>query len=214
MYEIHPSFQGVNREIKVIRQLEERVTVTGLVSHQATPTSVVEGLRGSRLVHFACHGVLETGKPLEASFKLHGGSRLSLLEIMRSRVPDAEFAFLSFCHAAEITQASIADEALRFTAAMKYCGFWSVVETMWEMADADGRDLRVAKCFYKSLFSCEGAHVPYYELSAAALREATQKLRKKRGNYPGEMGELRALRCLMHDFSFCGNSRSLRYPGV
>ncbi|KAH8978015.1 CHAT domain-containing protein, partial [Lactarius akahatsu] len=169
----------VKGEIKVVRSLEPRATVADLVSSEATPSSVVEGLRGSRFAHFACHGVLETGKPFDASFKLHGGSRLTLLDIARSRLPDAEFAFPSCCHAAEITQESIADEALHLTAAMQYCGFRSVVGTMWEMADTDGRDL--AKSFYKSLFSSQETREPYYERSAGALRDATQRLRRKRG---------------------------------
>jgi CHAT domain-containing protein len=173
------SLPGVKGEIRVILSLEPRLAVAGLVSSEATPTSVVGGLRGSQFVHFACHGVLETGKPFEACFKLHGGSRLTLLDIVRSRLPDAEFAFLSCCHTAEITGESIADEALHLTAAMQYCGFRSVVGTMWAMADTDGRDL--AKTFYKSLFSSQERGVPYYERSARALRDATQKLRRKRG---------------------------------
>ena len=171
---------GVNGEIKVIqRALHSQLTVASLVSDEATPSSVLEGLRGSRFAHFACHGVLEAGKPFDASFKLHGGSRLTLLDIVRSRLPDAEFAFLSCCHAAEITENSVADEALHLTAAMQYCGFRSVVGTMWEMADVDGRDL--AKTFYKSLFSGQETGAPYYERSAGALRDATQRLREKRG---------------------------------
>ena len=174
------SLPGVSGEVKVIqRTLQARVTVTGLVSSGATPSSVVEGLQGSRFAHFACHGVLETGKPFEASFKLHGGSRLTLLEIVQSRLPGAEFAFLSCCHAAEITEDSVADEALHLAAAMQYCGFRSVVGTMWEMADTDGRDL--AKSFYNSLFAGQDGGVPYYERSARALRDATAKLRRKRG---------------------------------
>ena len=175
------SLPGVTGEIKIIleRALKARVAVTDLVSSEATPSSVLEGLRGSRLAHFACHGVLEAGKPFEASFKLHDGSHLTLLDIVRSRLPDAEFAFLSCCHAAEITAGSISDEALHLTAAMQYCGFRSVVGTMWEMADTDGRDL--AKNFYRSLFSKQDSSVPYYERSAIALRDATQKLRGKRG---------------------------------
>ncbi|KAI9444107.1 CHAT domain-containing protein [Lactarius indigo] len=173
------SLPGVKGEIKAIRSLEPRVTVANLVSSEATPSSVVENLRGNRFAHFACHGVLETGKPFETSFKLHGSSRLTLLDIARSRLPDAEFAFLSCCHAAEITENSIADEALHLTAAMQYCGFRSVVGTMWEMADTDGRDL--AKTFYKSLFSNQETSVPYYERSARALRDTTRMLRGKRG---------------------------------
>ncbi|KAH9047509.1 CHAT domain-containing protein [Lactarius deliciosus] len=173
------SLPGVMGEIKAIRSLEPQVMVADLVSGKATPSSVVKGLRSSRFAHFACHGVLETGKPFDASFKLHGGSRLTLLDIARSRLPDAEFAFLSCCHTAEITQDSVADEALHLTAAMQYCGFRSVVGTMWAMADTDGRDL--AKSFYKSLFSSQETSVPYYERSAGALRDATRKLRGKRG---------------------------------
>jgi CHAT domain-containing protein len=131
---------GVTGEIKVIleRTLKARVAVTGLVSSEATPSSVLSGLRNCRLAHFACHGALEAGKPFEPSFKLHGGSRLTLLDVAQSRLPDAEFAFLSCCHAAEITKESVADEALHLTAAMQYCGFRSVVGTMWEMADQMG----------------------------------------------------------------------------
>ena len=173
------SLPGVEGEIRVIRALQPRVTVTGLVSSAATPTSVVEGLLGSRFAHFACHGELEAGKPFDASFKLHGGSRLTLLDIVRSQLPDAEFAFLSCCHTAEITKESIADEGLHLTAAMQYCGFRSVVGTMWEMADTDGRDL--AKSFYESLFCKQDVGAPHYERSAHALRDATQKLRRKRG---------------------------------
>jgi CHAT domain-containing protein len=173
---------GVNGEIKAIKAIRSPngpLAVTDLVSSEATYPSVVEGLRGNQFAHFACHGVLETGKPFEASFKLHGDSRLTLLDIVQSRLPDAEFAFLSCCHTAEITEESIADEALHLTAAMQYCGFRSVVGTMWEMADTDGRDL--AKSFYKSLFSSQETGVPYYERTARALRDATQRLRGKRG---------------------------------
>ena len=175
------SLPGVKGEIKVIRALKARVRVKSLISSEATPSSVLESLRCSQFVHFACHGKLETGKPFQASFKLHGGSRLTLLEIVRSRlqVPDAEFAFLSCCHTAEITEESIADEALHLTATMQHCGFRSVVGTMWEMVDTDGRDL--AKSLYNSLFSSREAGGPYYERSARALRDATRKLRRKGG---------------------------------
>jgi CHAT domain-containing protein len=171
---------GAKGEIEVIqRALKGRVTVTSLVSSEATPPSVIEGLRSSRFSHFTCHEVLETGKPFEACFKLHGGSHLTLLDIVQSRLPDAEFAFLSCCHAAEITEDSIADEALHLTAAMQNRGFRSVVGTMWAMADMDGQDL--AKSFYGSLFSSAKSGVPYYERTAHALRDATQKLRRKKG---------------------------------
>jgi CHAT domain-containing protein len=155
--------------------------VTSLISERATPPAVLEGLRGHQFAHFVCHGRLELGKPFDASFQLHGDGRLTLLDIVRSRLATAEFAFLSACHTAEITEGSIEDESLHLAAAVQYCGFRSVVGTMWAMADMDGQGL--VEDFYKSTFSCEesGASVAYYERTARALRDAVKKLRRKRG---------------------------------
>ena len=173
------SLPGVNEEIKVIRSLREQITVTDLISSEATPSSVVEGLRGNQFAHFACHGVLDAGKPFDASFILHGGSHLTLLDIVQSQLPNVGFAFLSCCHSAEITDDGIPDEMLHLAAAMQSCGFRSVVGTMWKMADTDGQDL--ATSLYKSLFSSQEEGVPYYERAARSLRNATQKLPRKRG---------------------------------
>ena len=152
--------------------------VITLISATATPTVVLERLRSHRFAHIVCHGLLEPGKPFDASFKLYRNKRLSLLDIVRSRLPEAEFAFLSACHTAELTEESIADEVLHLAAAMQYCGFRSVVGTMWAMADTDGRDL--AENFYKRVFSGRRQGVRYYERTAKALRDAVKNLRKKK----------------------------------
>jgi CHAT domain-containing protein len=124
-----------------------------------------------------------TRETIRRFFGLHGDNRLTVLDIVRSRLPAAEFAFLSACHTAELTEGSIADEGLHLTAAVQYCGFRSVVGTMWAMADEDGADL--TKLFYKSLFSTNDPGVPYYERSARAIRDAVRSLRKKK-NLPLE----------------------------
>jgi CHAT domain-containing protein len=100
-----------------------------------------------------------------------------LLDIVRSQLPDAEFAFLSACHTAELTDESISDEVLHLAAAMQFCGFRSVVGTMWAMADIDGRDL--ARHFYQSVFSDGLQGAPYYKRTAEALRDAVKALRRK-----------------------------------
>ncbi|KAI0297321.1 CHAT domain-containing protein [Multifurca ochricompacta] len=141
--------------------------------------SLIRGTTTSRIAHFVCHGTLETGKPFDASFKLFDDERLTLLDIVRSRLPAAEFAFLAACHTAELTDESIADEGLHLTAAVQYCGFRSVVGTMWEMADIDGSE--IAENFYKSMFSGNGEGVGYHLRSARALRDATRKMRRKKG---------------------------------
>ena len=171
-----PSLPTVGGEIQTVQALDTEVT--SLISETATPATVIDGFHHHPFVHFACHGTLEAGKPFEAGFELYGDKRLTLLEIVRSHLPTAEFAFLSACHTAEVTEGSVVDEALHLAAAVQYCGFRSVVGTMWAMADIDGRDL--AKHFYKRLFSGSSG-TPYNERSAEALRFAVKKLRRKRG---------------------------------
>jgi CHAT domain-containing protein len=166
------------KELKAVQAVNTQMTT--LFSAKATPTAVLAHLRGHPFTHIVCHGILELGKPFEASFKLHRGKRLKLLDIVRSQLPDAEFAFLSACHTAELTDESIADEVLHLAAAMQFCGFRSVVGTMWAMADIDGPDL--AKYFYESVFSGDRQEVERYnERTAEALRDAVKKLRRKGG---------------------------------
>src|SRR6266702_1173650 len=170
-----PSLPTVGGEIQVVQALDTEVT--SIISKAATPATVIDGFHHHRFVHFACHGTLEVGKPFEAGFELCGDKRLTLLEIVRSDLHTAEFAFLSACHTAEVTEGSVVDEGLHLAAAVQYCGFHSVVGTMWAMVDEDGRDL--AENFYKALFS-NSRRVPYYERSAKALRVAVKMLRRKK----------------------------------
>jgi len=164
------------KEISLIRRLNTAVTT--LVSKRATPSVVMERLKDHRFAHFTCHGILEAGRPFDASFKLYQGQRLTLLEIIRSRLPSAKFAFLSACHTTELTEESIADEGLHLSAAVQYSGFRSIVGTMWAIADIDGQVL--AKHFYASVFSEKWEGVPYYERTAEALRDAVQELRRRK----------------------------------
>ncbi|KAI0296945.1 CHAT domain-containing protein [Multifurca ochricompacta] len=173
------SLPGAFGEMAIIQSLNSQVPVATLCGKNATPAGVVEGLRHHGFAHFVCHGNLETGKPFDASFKLYEDERLTLLDIVRSQLPAAEFAFLAACHTAELTDGSIADEGLHLTAAVQYCGFRSVVGTMWEMADIDGCE--IAENFYKSMFSGNGEGVGYHLRSARALRDATQKMGRKKG---------------------------------
>jgi len=145
----------------------------------------VESLREHRFSHFVCHGKLEYGRPSDASFGLHDSMCLTLLDLIQPQLPFAELALLSACRTAARTEGSIADEALHLTVVMRYCGFRSVVGTMWGMADADGSEL--VEDFYKSMFSGEETgtcETPYYERSARAHRDAALQLRRKPGLPP------------------------------
>jgi len=168
------SMKAALGEMCVVQSVNTQVKT--LVSARATPPAVLKSLQDHRFVHIVSHGILEPGKPFDSSFKLYGGNRLALLDIIRSRLPNAEFAFLAACHTAELTDGSLSDEALHLTAAMQYCGFRSVVGTMWAMADKDGPPL--VHNFYDSVFPPgESQGACYYERTAEALRDAVINLR-------------------------------------
>ena len=176
----------VQPDASMVRALDEMKAVqracswaTTLIGAIATPSVVLECLGDHQFIHIVCHGLLEPGKPFDSSFKLYQGKRLSLHDIVPSQLPNAEFAFLAACHTAELTDESPADEALHLAAAMQYCGFRSVVGTMWAMADTDGQDL--AENFYKSVFSGREKGVCYHERTAEALRDAVVRLRRRKG---------------------------------
>ncbi|KAI9454815.1 hypothetical protein F5148DRAFT_1228065 [Russula earlei] len=58
---------------------------------KVTTSAVVESHRDHRFSHFVCHGKSKDAEPFDASFQLHDGQRLTLLEPLQ--IPAAEFAF-------------------------------------------------------------------------------------------------------------------------
>jgi hypothetical protein len=157
----------------VIRGLD--LQTTSLSQGYITPTTAIDGLGRHRFAHVAYHGTLETEKPFGAAVSFHNSERLTLLDIVRSRLPAGEFAFLPGSHTAELTDGSIPDEVLHISTAVQYSGFRSVIGTMWGMVDEDGRDL--AENFYRSMFSGKEGVEPYYERSAKALQDAVRQMR-------------------------------------
>jgi CHAT domain-containing protein len=165
--------------MKVIRSIG--VPATRLVFGNATRDAVINGLKKHRLAHFACGSHRERGKPFDTALELDCGDRLSLLDIVRCRVPTAELAVLAASGTAELPVVEGADflEGLHLTAAMQYYGFGSVVGTMWDLGDGGAEDLSLG--FYKEMLSGgEEDNVSVAERSARALRYTVQKLREKR----------------------------------
>jgi CHAT domain-containing protein len=166
---------NVEAEINNLRQLGDFVNV--LVGAEANRDKVLRGLQQHSWTHFACHGHLgDITQPFRASFELHGGSSLTLLELIQAKLPNAELAFLSACHSAEggfITP----DEPIHLAAALQFCGFRSVVGTLWAMHDEDGPT--ISKEFYKHMFRYPGNKADFRD-SAEALNVAIRAMRKNR----------------------------------
>jgi len=137
---------------------------------------------------------MEYSSRTKASFT-EGSVSCCSLDIVRSPLPGAKFAFLSACHTAESTDEIIADELLHLAAAMQFCGFRSVVRTMWVMADTDGRDL--ASGFHQSVFSDGTQGTRHCENSDGASRRCGESGEKERDDFGTlALGGLRSLRCM------------------
>ncbi|KAI0285692.1 CHAT domain-containing protein [Russula brevipes] len=164
------------RDMEVIRSIG--VPTTRLVFGNATREVVLNCLQRHRLVHFACRGHREEGKPFDTALELDDGDRLTLLDIVCSRVPTAELAVLSVGRTAEQVDGKDV-EGLSLAAAMQHYGFGSVVGTMWDLGDDGGEDLSLG--FYREMLS-GGAEddTPVSERSAKALWYTVQRLREKR----------------------------------
>ena len=166
--------ENVQEEIDDIQQLGD--FVDAIVGEDASRDTVLRRLPQHSWAHFACHGHLgDNSQPFHASFQLHGDSRLTLLDLIQARLPNAELAFLSACHSAA-GDLTTPDETIHLAAALQFCGFRSVVGTLWTMADRDGPI--ISKEFYKYMFR-NGNKVDFRD-SAEALNVATRAMRKNR----------------------------------
>ncbi|KAJ7208554.1 CHAT domain-containing protein [Mycena pura] len=157
---------------------------------QATVQTVLRHLRGSSIVHFACHGVQDLTHPLDSSLILSDG-RLKVSEIMHGpETKTAEeikramsLAFLSACETAKGDNIT-PDESIHLAATLLFVGFRSVVATMWTIQDEDGP--KVADKFYEQLFkkcdpNANPPVLPDLTESAEALHYAVAELRKTPG---------------------------------
>jgi CHAT domain-containing protein len=99
---------------------------------------------------------------------------------MQARLPNAELAFLSACHTAAANMGGTPNEFIHLAGALQFCGFRSVVGTLWRMADFDG--LWLTADFYEYMFYENGTtrKFPDYRDAAAALNYARKKMRERR----------------------------------
>lgn len=146
-----------------------------LLGPMASSSKVIDHFQRNAWVHFACHGHRNEA-PLHSSFQLHADERLELLDIMKAQLPNAELAFLSACHGAAVDHMA-PEESVNLATALQFCGFRSVVGTLWSMADEDGP--QIAEAFYRYMFRNPGN--ADFRDAATALNLATREMRKKDG---------------------------------
>jgi CHAT domain-containing protein len=123
---------NVEREIDLTKACFRQSAVH--VSHSSSPNTTLQQLRTAlanrkmHIIHLACHGE-QADNALESALLLSDG-RLSIQELMTIRLPHAVLAFLSACQTAKGSK-NQPDQAIHLAASMLFCGFRSVVGTMW-----------------------------------------------------------------------------------
>ncbi|KAJ7449100.1 TPR-like protein [Mycena galericulata] len=166
---------GTQEEIRCIEQhAKGKVPVLWLDEDMATIENVQKGMKESRWVHFACHGV-QSPSPTESALLLAGSSRLTLSNIINLSLPNADLAFLSACQTATGSQ-ELQDESVHLTAGMLLTGYRGVIGTMWSITDNDAP--QVADNVYGHLLEVSP---PDPTRAAAALHLAVRKLRERPG---------------------------------
>jgi CHAT domain-containing protein len=130
-----PGMAPLNLVEKEAAQVERIAAVNSndLIAYGSdTPARVHDvknALSRTDIVHLACHGVQDRQDPLQSGFCLSDG-KLTVSELMNIKLDRAFLAFLSACETAKGDQDQ-PDQAIHLAAAMLFCGFRSVIGTMW-----------------------------------------------------------------------------------
>jgi hypothetical protein len=165
---------GVQAEATVLRRrLGNRVTV--LTGPQATHEGVLAALPGARWAHFACHGAAEPANPSASRLLLadHEERPLTVVDVARLRLDDAELAFLSACSTAQ-PGARLADEAIHLASGFQLAGYRHVVGTLWPIGDQHA--VNIADDVYAILADTGDV--------AGAVHGATRRLRDRWADRP------------------------------
>jgi hypothetical protein len=181
------------KEVRIVRECFESVhaQVLNTMSTQTMRAELLSLLESTpaHVLHLACHGI-QDADPLYSAILLHDG-QLTIEDIMQLSLSQATLAYLSACQTAKGVE-NAPDQAVHIAASMLFCGFRSIIATLWCVADAVNQFLnaltprkyrlmsdedgpRLARCFYEVLFEREQIDlddIPY------ALDTAIQTLRR------------------------------------
>ncbi|MGP4100163.1 CHAT domain-containing protein [Nonomuraea sp. KM90] len=142
-----------------------------LIGPAASRAAVLAALPGASVAHFACHAGSDPADPSASHLLLHDGP-LSVTEISRLDLGDAELAYLSACATAR-GGARLADEAIHLASAFQLAGYAQAVATLWEIGDRVASAM--AAGFHRELGATLDA--PARIPGALALHTATRRMR-------------------------------------
>ncbi|KAF9023345.1 hypothetical protein BDZ89DRAFT_170502 [Hymenopellis radicata] len=131
-----PATQDELSRIQYRAQNTPHCSFLALSEKACIASTVLEEMKASTWVHFACHGQQSLENPVESALLLSGQEKLKLSDIARVDLPDAELAFLSACQTA-MGDDTLPAESLHLAAGMLLAGFRGVIATLWSIQDRD-----------------------------------------------------------------------------
>ncbi|MER5470644.1 CHAT domain-containing protein [Streptomyces sp. NPDC002935] len=99
----------------------------------AGTASVSAALRGADVAHFACHGKVDLGAPLESHLLLAGTDRLRLADLLALRLR-LRLAVLSACETF-VPGTDLPDEVVSLPTGLLQAGAAGVLASLWEVSD-------------------------------------------------------------------------------
>ncbi|MFD8966703.1 CHAT domain-containing protein [Streptomyces sp. NPDC059568] len=138
---------------------------------------VMEELPHCAVAHFACHGHSDPVNPSDDRLLLedHRTDPLTVAELARHRLGQAQLAYLSACRTALSPAVRLADEAIHLASAFQLAGYPHVIGTLWEVVDEHAAD--VADAFHSGIAPQHGGIRT--ARSAYALHDAIRTARDR-----------------------------------
>jgi CHAT domain-containing protein len=165
-----PRLASVQDEVQAIDKLLRAASTH--ITHVAVPSSVervLDAVPSVNILHLACHG-LQSGNALRSHFAL-GDGHLTIAELMKLNLPKATLAFLSACETAK-ADLKQPDQAVHLAASMLFCGFRSVIATMWQVPSRPAAtDITDIACDSRTMSDLDGPEITQSVYEALLQKE-------------------------------------------
>jgi CHAT domain-containing protein len=131
------SIPKVKDEVRRVRARFDTAEVSVTVLNDTAVHPIVSEILASltetqmHVLHLACHGAQKTN-PLSSAF-IFRDDDLTIQDLMKTKMNHAWLTFLSACQTAKGSQDQ-PDQAVHLAASMLFCGFKSVIATMWSVS--------------------------------------------------------------------------------
>ncbi|MDN3024997.1 CHAT domain-containing protein [Streptomyces sp. S.PB5] len=142
--------------------------------------TVIRELPRHRSAHFACHATSDMTTPSASCLVLadHRSHPLTVTDLARLHLADADLAYLSTCATARSGPPRLADEALHLSSAFQLAGYRHVIATLWPITDESA--LFAARMFYQRV-ARQAPHSLSDTTAADALHDTVRALRDSLG---------------------------------